>query len=73
MQAQNSRRARQHGNILAQNSRSSNHIGASFAGSNVSQRSPLINGTLQQSHLLPNLVNISTIASSITEVCLFFY
>lgn len=68
MQAQNSRRARQHGNILAQNSRSSNHISASYMSSNVAQRSPHINGTLQQNHLFPNLVNISSITSSITEL-----
>ncbi|XP_054722034.1 uncharacterized protein LOC129231695 [Uloborus diversus] len=66
LQAQNSRRARQHGNALSQNSRS-NHVSSSYVDNTLLQRTSNSNGTLQQSHLLPNLVNSSSISESIVE------
>ncbi|XP_015916558.2 uncharacterized protein [Parasteatoda tepidariorum] len=65
IQAQNSRRARQHGTNTSLNSRLSP---GSTNGSSLHQRSSNVNNAVQQSHLLPNLLNTSLINDDITEV-----
>ncbi|GFY45525.1 x-linked retinitis pigmentosa GTPase regulator homolog [Trichonephila inaurata madagascariensis] len=65
LQAQNSRRARHHG--INQNS-SSNHTVSSVMINNSLHRTAHANGTVQQSHLLPNLVNISSIDDAIVQL-----
>ncbi|GIY76864.1 hypothetical protein CDAR_513182 [Caerostris darwini] len=66
LQAQTSRRARHHG--VNQNSNSPNQSSSAIMVNNSIQKSVPVNGTIQQSHLLPNLINISSLDDPITEL-----
>ncbi|CAL1300518.1 unnamed protein product, partial [Larinioides sclopetarius] len=66
LQAQNSRRARHHG--ANHNSSSPNHSSSAVMVNNSLHRATHVNGTIQQSHLLPNLVNISSIDDTIIQL-----
>ncbi|KAF8791481.1 Ultraviolet-B receptor UVR8 like protein [Argiope bruennichi] len=66
LQAQNSRRARHHGSN--HNSGSSNPSSSAVVVNNSLHRSTHANGTIQQSHLLPNLVNVSSIDDTIIQL-----
>ncbi|KFM80414.1 X-linked retinitis pigmentosa GTPase regulator-like protein, partial [Stegodyphus mimosarum] len=68
LQAQNSRRARHQGNILYQNSRSSNYVASTIMNNSALRRSGDVNETLQQSHLLPSLVNTTSVTDTIIQL-----
>lgn len=66
LQAQNSRRARHHGATANSNAGSSNQSSSTLYGNNTLHRSTHSHGSIQQSHLLPNIIN--SVDEAIVEV-----